>query len=122
LNPRAKGGLVDLTFAGSETVVGDGKMMRCSGGLTFLFASGRDDLGTRELYKPKSHLPTKFMPSLTKGKSLIKNLTPEQISIALAEWCLVRGGFILDADVKITINWSQVDNRLAGARIEVEAV
>ena len=43
------------------------------------------------------------MASLARGKRLVKNMTPELVSKALAEWILVDSGFDVNAAASVTM-------------------
>jgi hypothetical protein len=64
------------------------------------------------------------MATLAKGGRIIKNLTPEQVGQALAEWCMVRGDIEFDGRVKVKTdyNFNHGEKQFFGARVEVVAV
>ena len=64
------------------------------------------------------------MASLAKGGRLIKNLTPDQVGQALAEWCLVRAGVDLTGRVKVRTDYvfKRGEKLFCSARVEVSVL
>ena len=64
------------------------------------------------------------MASLAKGGRIIKNLTPEQVGKALAEWVMMNGDIEHTGRVcvKTVYNFNHGEKEFCGARVEVIAV
>lgn len=62
------------------------------------------------------------MASLDHGRRLIKLMTPEQVSKALAEWLLVQGGYEMNRRCLVTTQFSfdRKSNSFKSCRVELE--
>jgi hypothetical protein len=62
------------------------------------------------------------MASLARGKRLVKLMTPELVSKALAEWLLVQGGHNVDSHVTVTTQFSfdKGAKTFTDCRVEIE--